>query len=204
MKKGVVVAAAISVPFLVIAAREASKLLAGSGPREVEPRVDHLDLRDLHRPRTALGVGLRDLAARAAGVGQAPVRRGRRDCDARGKEEGPGRTMPELRPRADQRQRLEMPLLRGGDRRGAGARDRARNPSAVMRSGFLTVSKESCGKISTMSSAKMTSKGQITVPKRIRETLRLEPGDRIEFSASASGEVVVRAKTPRSPSSMAR
>ncbi len=41
----------------------------------------------------------------------------------------------------------------------------------------------------------MTSKGQITVPKRIRETLRLEPGDRIEFSASASGEVVVRAKT---------
>lgn len=46
-----------------------------------------------------------------------------------------------------------------------------------------------------MSSARLTSKGQITVPKSIRATLRVEPGDRIEFSASASGEVVVRAKT---------
>lgn len=32
-----------------------------------------------------------------------------------------------------------------------------------------------------MSSAKMTSKGQITIPVRVREKLRLEPGVRIEF-----------------------
>jgi len=49
--------------------------------------------------------------------------------------------------------------------------------------------------MAAMASAKLTSKGQITVPKRIREALRLGPGDRIEFSAGASGQVVVRAKT---------
>ena len=29
--------------------------------------------------------------------------------------------------------------------------------------------------------ATLTSKGQVTLPKRIREKLRLEPGDRLEF-----------------------
>jgi antitoxin PrlF len=47
----------------------------------------------------------------------------------------------------------------------------------------------------TMASAKLTSKGQITVPKRIRAALHLGPEDRIDFTAGASGEVVVRAKT---------
>lgn len=32
-----------------------------------------------------------------------------------------------------------------------------------------------------MSSATITSKGQITIPLRVREKLGLEPGDRIEF-----------------------
>ncbi|MGH9441939.1 MAG: AbrB/MazE/SpoVT family DNA-binding domain-containing protein [Thermoanaerobaculia bacterium] len=44
-----------------------------------------------------------------------------------------------------------------------------------------------------MSSAKLTSKGQITVPKGIREALRVQPGDRIEFMTSSAGEVVVKA-----------
>lgn len=47
----------------------------------------------------------------------------------------------------------------------------------------------------TMPSAKLTSKGQITVPKRIREALRAETGDRVEFTVGVSGEVVVRTKT---------
>lgn len=32
-----------------------------------------------------------------------------------------------------------------------------------------------------MASATITSKGQITIPQRVREKLGLEPGDRIEF-----------------------
>jgi len=32
-----------------------------------------------------------------------------------------------------------------------------------------------------MASATLTSKGQITIPLRVREKLGLEPGDRIEF-----------------------
>ena len=32
-----------------------------------------------------------------------------------------------------------------------------------------------------MARARMTSKGQITVPKEVRERLRIEPGDALEF-----------------------
>jgi antitoxin PrlF len=46
-----------------------------------------------------------------------------------------------------------------------------------------------------MPSAKLTSKGQITMPKKVRETLRVEPGDRIEFTTRATGEVIVQART---------
>ena len=40
-----------------------------------------------------------------------------------------------------------------------------------------------------MSDAKMTSKGQITVPKDIRMKLGLKPGDRIRFLLEADGRV---------------
>ena len=40
-----------------------------------------------------------------------------------------------------------------------------------------------------MSEAKMTSKGQITVPKDIRLKLGLKPGDRIRFLLEADGRV---------------
>jgi len=40
-----------------------------------------------------------------------------------------------------------------------------------------------------MSEAKMTSKGQITVPKDIRMKLGLKPGDRIRFLLEADGRV---------------
>ncbi len=43
-----------------------------------------------------------------------------------------------------------------------------------------------------MPTATVTSKGQITIPKRIRQALRLSVGDRVEFVIARSGEVLVR------------
>ncbi len=40
-------------------------------------------------------------------------------------------------------------------------------------------------------STTMTVKGQVTIPKRVREALRLSPGDRVEFDVNRDGEVVV-------------
>ena len=45
-----------------------------------------------------------------------------------------------------------------------------------------------------MPSATVTAKGQVTIPKKIRELLRLKPGDRIDFVLD-EGRVVVRAAT---------
>ena len=44
-----------------------------------------------------------------------------------------------------------------------------------------------------MPSATVTSKGQTTIPKMIREHLNLQPGDRINFLVE-DGRVVLRAK----------
>jgi AbrB family looped-hinge helix DNA binding protein len=41
----------------------------------------------------------------------------------------------------------------------------------------------------------VTSKGQVTVPKNVREFLGVEPGSSIEFELRANGEVVMRAAT---------
>lgn len=38
----------------------------------------------------------------------------------------------------------------------------------------------------------LTIKGQVTIPKRVREALQLEPGSPVEFAINAAGEVVVR------------
>jgi AbrB family looped-hinge helix DNA binding protein len=45
-----------------------------------------------------------------------------------------------------------------------------------------------------MTLAKITSKGQMTIPKRIRDYLRLEPGDRVVF-VQRDGEVILRPVT---------
>ena len=37
----------------------------------------------------------------------------------------------------------------------------------------------------------MTVKGQVTIPKNVRDALRLAPGDGVEFGVNAAGEVVV-------------
>jgi antitoxin PrlF len=38
----------------------------------------------------------------------------------------------------------------------------------------------------------MTVKGQVTIPKKVREALRLAPGDSVEFDVNREGQVVVR------------
>jgi len=38
----------------------------------------------------------------------------------------------------------------------------------------------------------LTSKGQITIPKAVRESLQLSPGDKISFVISDDGEAVIR------------
>ena len=43
-----------------------------------------------------------------------------------------------------------------------------------------------------MATSTITSKGQITLPKQIRERLHLVPGDRIDFVLEENGQVVVR------------
>lgn len=40
-----------------------------------------------------------------------------------------------------------------------------------------------------MPTATVTSKGQVTVPKRVREYLHLEEGDQVDFVIEADGEV---------------
>lgn len=43
---------------------------------------------------------------------------------------------------------------------------------------------------------KLTSKGQVTIPKRIRNALQLLPGALVEFSVNAGGEVVLHRPRP--------
>ena len=40
----------------------------------------------------------------------------------------------------------------------------------------------------------LTSKGQTTIPKAIRDSLRLKPGDRITFTPMPDGAVLMRVK----------
>ena len=47
----------------------------------------------------------------------------------------------------------------------------------------------------SMASATVTSKGQITIPKPIREALELEPGDRVAFRVDDEGRVVIEPET---------
>jgi len=46
-----------------------------------------------------------------------------------------------------------------------------------------------------MPSATLTSKGQITIPKKVREHLGIEPGDRVSFNIGSEGDVTVEPET---------
>ncbi len=41
-------------------------------------------------------------------------------------------------------------------------------------------------------STRLTSKGQVTIPKRIRDALNLAPGCTVDFSVNREGDVVIR------------
>ena len=43
--------------------------------------------------------------------------------------------------------------------------------------------------------AKLTSRGQLVIPKPVRQHLRLQPGDSVDFVIGDDGEVVVRPAT---------
>lgn len=45
----------------------------------------------------------------------------------------------------------------------------------------------------------MTTKGQVTIPKKIRDALRLAPGDGVEFNVNREGQVVVLKAGARRP-----
>ncbi len=47
-------------------------------------------------------------------------------------------------------------------------------------------------KVGKILSANLTVKGQVTIPKAIREKLRLRQGDKVIFEIKDSGEVVVK------------
>lgn len=46
-----------------------------------------------------------------------------------------------------------------------------------------------------MPAAKLTSKGQMVVPKSIRERMGLHPGDRLDFVVQDDGAVLIRPAT---------
>ncbi len=44
----------------------------------------------------------------------------------------------------------------------------------------------------------ITVKGQVTIPKRVRDALGVKPGDEVDFVLGDGGEVVVRRASPHS------
>lgn len=46
---------------------------------------------------------------------------------------------------------------------------------------------------------RITVKGQVTIPKHVRDALKLAPGDGVEFQVSPAGEIVVRKAGKRPP-----
>ncbi len=49
-------------------------------------------------------------------------------------------------------------------------------------------------------STTVTTKGQVTIPKQLRDYLGLEPGSRVDFAWTADGQVVIRPVKPEKKS----
>jgi antitoxin PrlF len=47
--------------------------------------------------------------------------------------------------------------------------------------------------------ARLTSKGQVTIPKRVRDYLGLKPGSTVEFAVTGEGQVLLKTIEPRPP-----
>lgn len=61
---------------------------------------------------------------------------------------------------------------------------------------YLCVLYYLCAGQGTMSTSKVTSKGQATIPADVRARLGIKPGDSVEFTVNDAGEMVVR-RAPR-------
>jgi antitoxin PrlF len=48
-------------------------------------------------------------------------------------------------------------------------------------------------------STTVTSKGQVTIPKAVRDQLGLKPGSKVEFTSGSAGEVVLRPLDQKQP-----
>jgi AbrB family looped-hinge helix DNA binding protein len=47
-------------------------------------------------------------------------------------------------------------------------------------------------------STTLTVKGQVTIPKQIRDALNLQPGSSVDFAVNRDGEVVLHKASPKS------
>lgn len=47
-----------------------------------------------------------------------------------------------------------------------------------------------------MATATLTSKGQVTIPKEVRDRMGLRPGDKIAFLETAGDDVIMQRKRP--------
>lgn len=46
-------------------------------------------------------------------------------------------------------------------------------------------------------STTLTTKGQVTIPKKIRESLGLEPGSEVDFDVDNQGHIIIRKAEPK-------
>jgi antitoxin PrlF len=51
---------------------------------------------------------------------------------------------------------------------------------------------------------KLTTRGQVTIPKRLRDPLGLQPGSSVEFELAADGRFFLKTRQPASESKFAR
>ena len=47
--------------------------------------------------------------------------------------------------------------------------------------------------------SRVTSKGQVTIPWKIRETMGIKPGDEVEFKEDEAGSILLKRKKKTSP-----
>jgi antitoxin PrlF len=47
--------------------------------------------------------------------------------------------------------------------------------------------------------SRVTSKGQVTIPKKIRDYLGLKPGSEVEFTVGNNGQIVIRQRDGQGP-----
>ena len=55
-----------------------------------------------------------------------------------------------------------------------------------------------------MASITLSTKGRITIPKKIRDCLELRPGTQLDFSINCDGKIVIRRVKPRTEESNSR